>query len=51
VQREDETPCQAGFRDVSRRAVVKAEILPPDPNTRFVVTNRTEYPEALYDLC
>jgi hypothetical protein len=32
-----------------RRVVVKAEALPKGPNTRFVVTTRTDPPEALYD--
>ena len=32
-----------------RRVVVKAEALPQGPNTRFVVTTRTDPPAALYD--
>jgi hypothetical protein len=44
-----ETPYQAGSWSTSRRVVIKAEILAPGPNTRFVVTNRTEGPELLYD--
>jgi len=31
-----------------RRVIIKAEALPKGPNTRFVVTTRTEDPEALY---
>jgi Transposase DDE domain group 1 len=33
----------------SRRVIFKAEVLPKGPNTRFVVTNRTDAPLALYD--
>ena len=44
-----ETPYQAGSWDAPRRVVIKAEILAPGPNIRFVVTNRTEAPEPLYD--
>ena len=32
-----------------RRVVFKAEVLPKGPNTRFVVTNRTDEPLALYN--
>ncbi len=35
--------CQA------RRVVIKAELLEKGPNVRFVVTNRTAEPQALYD--
>jgi hypothetical protein len=45
----DETRYQAGSWAHPRRVVIKAEILAPGPNIRFVVTNRTEEPEALYD--
>lgn len=31
-----------------RRVIVKAELLPQGPNTRFVVTSRDDAPEALY---
>jgi hypothetical protein len=44
-----ETGYQAGSWDAPRRVIIKAEILPPGPNIRFVVTNRTEEPETLYD--
>lgn len=40
---------QAGSWDTPRRVVIKAEVLPPGPNIRFVVTNRSEEPESLYD--
>ena len=33
----------------SRRVVIKAELLEKGPNVRFVVTNRTAAPQALYD--
>lgn len=44
-----ETRYQAGSWDHARRVVFKAEILPKGPNTRFVVTTRTDPPQALYD--
>ena len=44
-----ETPYQAGSWPHPRRVVFKAEILVKGPNTRFVVTNRTEPPLAVYD--
>jgi hypothetical protein len=44
-----ETRYQAGSWDHDRRVVYKAEALPKGPNTRFVVTNRTDAPRALYD--
>jgi Transposase DDE domain group 1 len=40
---------QAESWDHPRRVVIKAEALPKGPNTRFVVTSRTDAPEALYD--
>lgn len=40
---------QAGSWEIPRRVIIKAEILAPGPNLRFVVTNRTEDPERLYD--
>lgn len=49
VRLVDETVYQAGSWVHPRRVVIKAEILPPGPNIRFVVTNRTEDPERLYD--
>jgi hypothetical protein len=44
-----ETVYQAGSWASPRRVIIEAEILAPGPNIRFVVTNRTEEPEALYD--
>jgi hypothetical protein len=44
-----ETTYQAASWDQPRRVVIKAEALPKGPNTRFVVTTRTDPPEALYD--
>src|SRR5207248_3286030 len=44
-----ETLYQAGTWDHPRRVVYKAEALDKGPNTRFVVTTRTDAPEALYD--
>ena len=32
-----------------RRVIIKAEVLAQGPNIRFVVTNRAEDPETLYD--
>jgi hypothetical protein len=40
---------QAGSWTQPRRVVYKAEVMAAGTNTRFVVTNRTEPPEALYD--
>ena len=40
---------QAGSWLVERRVVFKAEVLTKGPNTRFVVTSRTDEPLALYD--
>ena len=44
-----ETVYQAASWDHPRRVVIKAEALPKGPNTRFVVTTRTDPPEAPYD--
>ena len=46
-----ETPYQAGSWEVKRRVVYKAEALAKGPNTRFVVTNRTDAVSAptVYD--
>jgi hypothetical protein len=44
-----EVTYQAESWDHPRRVVIKAEALPKGPNTRFVVTTRTDPPEALYD--
>ena len=46
----DETAYQAGSWDRPRRVVYKAEALVKGPNTRFVVTTRSDPPEALYDF-
>jgi hypothetical protein len=45
-----ETPYQAGTWDRERRIVYKAETLDQGPNTRFVVTTRTDPPTTLYDF-
>src|SRR5205823_13612333 len=44
-----EASYQAGSWDRARRVVFKAEVLAKGPNTRFVVTSRTDEPLALYD--
>ncbi len=44
-----ETTYQAGSWTQARRVVYKAEILAKGPNTRFVVTTRTEPPLVVYD--
>jgi Transposase DDE domain group 1 len=44
-----ETSYQAESWDQPRRVIIKAEALPKGPNTRFVVTTRTDPPQALYD--
>jgi len=44
-----QTRYQAGTWDHDRRVVYKAEALAQGPNTRFVVTSRTDDPTALYD--
>ncbi len=49
VRLADETRYQAGTWPVARRVVFKAEILEKGPNTRFVVTTRSDAPLALYD--
>jgi hypothetical protein len=46
----DETAYQAGSWDRERRVVYKAEALEQGPNTRFVVTTRTDEPAALYEF-
>jgi len=45
-----ETAYQAGSWHRTRRVVYKAEALDQGPNTRFVVTTRTDEPAALYDF-
>jgi hypothetical protein len=49
VRLAGETRYQAGSWPASRRVVFKAEILAKGPNTRFVVTTRTDDPLTLYD--
>ncbi len=49
VRLAGETTYQAGSWPHPRRVVFKAEILEKGPNTRFVVTSRTDQPLALYD--
>ena len=44
----EETTYQANSWPVARRVIVKAEALVKGPNTRFVVTTRTDTPDALY---
>jgi hypothetical protein len=48
VRRMGETTYQAGSWPVARRVIIKAEVVPQGPNTRFVVTTRTDTPDALY---
>jgi hypothetical protein len=43
-----EAEYQAGSWPAARRVVMKAEVLAKGPNTRFVVTTRTDPPEAVY---
>jgi hypothetical protein len=43
-----ETSYQAGAWPAPRRVIIKAEALAKGPNTRFVVTTRTDPPAALY---
>jgi hypothetical protein len=50
VRLVSETTYQAGSWDRDRRVVYKAEALTKGPNTRFVVTTRSDPPEALYDF-
>ena len=49
VRLADETRYQADSWPHPRRVVFKAEILRKGPNTRFVVTTRTDDPLVLYD--
>jgi hypothetical protein len=49
VRLAGETRYQAGSWPAHRRVVFKAEILTKGPNTRFVVTTRSDDPLALYD--
>jgi Transposase DDE domain group 1 len=44
-----ETVYQAASWEHPRRVIIKAEALPKGPNTRFVVTSRSDPPETLYD--
>jgi hypothetical protein len=48
VRRLGETRYQAASWPHPRRVVMKAEVLPKGTNTRFVVTTRTDEPEACY---
>ncbi len=45
----DEASYQAESWSHARRVGIKAEALSKGPNTRFVVTTRTDAPDALYD--
>ena len=49
VRLAGETPYQARSWPHSRRVVFKAEVLEKGPNTRFVVTDHTQPPLAVYD--
>jgi hypothetical protein len=49
VRLASEARYQADSWPHPRRVVFKAEILPKGPNTRFVVTSRTDAPLAVYD--
>jgi hypothetical protein len=49
VRLADATSYQAESWPHARRVVFKAEVLAKGPNTRFVVTTRTDAPLALYD--
>jgi hypothetical protein len=49
VRLAGEATYQAGSWPSPRRVIYKAEILEKGPNTRFVVTTRTDPPLALYD--
>jgi hypothetical protein len=49
VRLADEASYQAGSWPRPRRVVFKAEALEQGPNTRFVVTSRTDDPLAVYD--
>lgn len=49
VRLAGETAYQAGSWERVRRVVFKAEVLEQGPNTRFVVTDHTEAPLAVYD--
>ena len=49
VRLAGETTYQAGTWPHPRRVVFKAEVLDKGPNTRFVVTTRTDDPLAVYD--
>ena len=40
---------QAGSRQIERRVVYKAEVMEEGTNTRFVVTNKPDEPDDLYD--
>jgi hypothetical protein len=44
-----ETAYQAGSWEAPRRVIIKAEMLAPGPNIRFVVTTSARAPETVYD--
>jgi hypothetical protein len=44
----EEVGYQAGSWELPRRVIIKAEVLAKGPNTRFVVTSRTDDPQTLY---
>jgi hypothetical protein len=48
VRRFGETLYRAGTWERARRVIIKAEVLPKGPNVRFVVTTRSDPPQALY---
>ena len=50
VRLAGEITYQAGSWERARRVVYKAEALAAGPNTRFLVTTRTDAPLALYDF-
>ena len=50
VRLAGEAAYQAGSWPRQRRVVFKAEVLAKGPNTRFVVTTRTDDPLAVYDF-
>jgi len=50
VRLAGEAQYQAGSWPAARRVVFKAEVLAQGPNTRFVVTTRSDSPLALYDF-
>jgi hypothetical protein len=49
VKRFDELSYQADSWEQARRVIVKVEVMEQGTNTRFVVTNRTDPPQMVYD--